>query len=358
MANFSEIAETIQARISHGDYRMQEFPSGKGLAVELGVDTRTVEKAMKHLARNGVLRRSETGRYEIDAVESAKELHLALLVPAFPSSYTLQLHQVLDRLASARGWKLRMVSYVHFRDPSVASSLRGFDGLFFMPGPDDAESNDVILPAHIVKQIKESARPIVIFNVDTSPMGIPCIDNASPFGVRNLLDTLLPGGHRNVACVNTQPTNPIVRERIDQWRLWKQLHGIEGPLFDDPVKPYANAMRKARESLSAIIERGELDATAIFCTTGEAGLGVIRALGEHGIEPGRDVAVCAADDHAGAAAMLRPSLTCLTDPDIAPYVEVCLDWMGRRGEWIGPLCIHPAEMPIFVGESTLLYRSK
>ncbi|MFA4945451.1 MAG: substrate-binding domain-containing protein [Lentisphaeria bacterium] len=364
MASYAEIAETIQARIGHGDYRLRRFPSGKRLAAELGVNPRTVERAMSHLLDSGILRRSKTGKYEISATQTAAGLHVALLVPAFPSFHTMLLHQVLDRLATARGWKLRLASYIHFRDPVVAATLRGFDATFFFPGAtDDAADRGAgaeLLPAWLVKQIEEAGRPIVMHGMDSSTLGIPCIYNASASGVRKLLDVLLPAGHRKVACVNAQPRGAIIRDRIDQWRLWTQLHGIAGKLFDAPTAPFGSAMHQARRSLGAAIGRGELEATtAIFCTTGATALGVMRALADHGLEPGRDIAVCATDDHAGEAPFLRPSLTCLQDPDIAPYLEVCLDWMARPGsEWIGPRCIHPAEMPLFVGESTALYRNK
>src|SRR5262245_56546475 len=85
MANHNDIAETIRSRIVHGDYRINGLPSGKGLALELGVNPRTVEKAMSRLFDVGVLRRLEGGRYEINHDEAVPQLHIALLAPAFPS---------------------------------------------------------------------------------------------------------------------------------------------------------------------------------------------------------------------------------------------------------------------------------
>jgi len=360
MASYSQIAEAIRSRITHGDYRMQEFPSGKGLSQELGVNPRTVERAMNHLLAHGILKRTESGRYEVNINSSGTDTYVSLLVPAFPSLYTMKVHQAIDRLASLRGWKLRQASYVHLHDPTVAASLRGFDATFFLPnGRALDERNDEVLPDYLVRQIKESGKPIVVINLDTSMYGIPCFRNNSPFGIRNLLDVLLKHGHKKVACLNAQPMDPVVRERIDQWHLWTQLHGIQGQLIDDQVEVFESVMNKVRKSLAEIIKRGELDATAIFCTTGAAALGAMRALTDMGIEPGRDIAVCSADDQAGEAMLLRPSLTCLTDPDITPYLDICLNWMARGGtDWVGPLCMQPSEMSIFVGESTSFYRPK
>ncbi len=360
MASYAQIADTIRNRISHGDYRMQEFPSGKGLAQELGVNPRTVERAMSHLSEHGILKRSGKGRYEVNPGHKSSDTYIALLVPAFPSLFTMKVHQAIDRLASARGWRLRQASYVHLHDPTVAASLRGFDAVFFLPnGRAIDERNDEVLPNYIVRQIKESGKPTVVINSDTSSYGIPCFQNSSPFGIRNLLDVLLRHGHKKVACLNAQPMDPAIRERIDQWQLWMQLHGIQGQLIDDQVEVFDFVMNKVRKLLTKLIKSGELDATAIFCTTGAAALGAMRALADLGIEPGRDIAICSADDHAGEAMLLRPSLTCLTDPDIMPYLEICISWMARGGsDWIGPLCLQPSEMPIFVGESTSFYRPK
>ena len=51
--------------------------------------------------------------------------------------------------------------------------------------------------------------------------------------------------------------------------------------------------------------------------------------------------------------MQVPSRTMLNPPDPGPYIEVCVDWFKRRNDsWIGPMLIQPANIPLYVGESS------
>ena len=44
---------------------------------------------------------------------------------------------------------------------------------------------------------------------------------------------------------------------------------------------------------------------------------------------------------------------CVVDPEPAPYLAACLDWMGSDGhDWKGPLHVQPSEVSLFIGEST------
>jgi hypothetical protein len=95
---------------------------------------------------------------------------------------------------------------------------------------------------------------------------------------------------------------------------------------------------------------GPLGATALLCLTMPAALGVTRALYERGLVVGKDVSVCAANDE-GIAAYLCPSLTATRMPDPTPYLAVGLEWMTGAA-YGGPLLSRPADVALFVGEST------
>ena len=345
MARYAQIAKALHTRIHHGDYRVREFPPLSELASELGVNPRTVGKAVNELLGDGILQRLSTGRITVNDGSKLQGGHLALLAPAYPSLGVLLAHDNILRVAQQRGWQAKLVNYAHWEDPTIALSLRGFDATFLIPSSE-------AIPPDVLALIKNSPHPVVVLDQDTSASGIPCLQFANSMAIPSLLNVLSNAGHRRVACFNSQPVDPVIKERIAHWALWKRMQGVNGQLIDD-LSPRGSVVERAYKCMSNVLRRKELDATAIFCTTGTAALGVMRALTDHELEPGLDIAVCAADDEAGSAPYFRPSLTCVRDPAWDPYLEVCLDWFAiGGGEWVGPLLVHPAQMPVYVGEST------
>jgi hypothetical protein len=77
----------------------------------------------------------------------------------------------------------------------------------------------------------------------------------------------------------------------------------------------------------------------------------MRALVDHGLWPGRDIAVCAGDGVLSQE--LIPSLTSPICPPDDPYFEMCLDWFASdEPQWSGPLLVQTLEGELFIGEST------
>ena len=122
---------------------------------------------------------------------------------------------------------------------------------------------------------------------------------------------------------------------------------------DEPVDLNESAIAGAYKVMQRQLKKDKLTNRALFCTTGAAALGAMRAISEAGYAVGSDIVVCAADDDVGMCRFLIPSVTCLQDPQIQPYIQVCLDWFARGGEgWVGPMVVQPTQMPLFIGEST------
>ncbi len=345
MAKYSKVAEMVAQQLERGDYRLRRFPSINQLAKEMSINPRTISKAVDELVRQGMLKRDDTGRVAVSTRFQNKIVHIALLHPAFASpAYTLA-QQQLRRLTDARGWQLKPVVYTHWYDPVINQSLNGFDGIFFMPPSED-------IPGDIIKLMAASPNRLVVTDQDISEHSVPSLQFTTPAAVSKLLNALLEGGHRNVICLSTQPNDPVIRERIEQWRLWCRMNKVDGRLIDRHVEPHGpSALESAYHTTCELVDAGELKDTAVFCTTGAAGVGVMRALIDRGLKPGHDIAVCAADDDAGRARYISPTLTCVRDPDWSAYLSVCLDWF-EGGDWIGPLLIQPHEVRLFHGEST------
>lgn len=346
MLKYAKIAKTVARRIELGDYRLRQFPSVVQLARELGINPRTVTKAVDELIQQGVLERDAAGRVDIRRDPEQATMHLALLQPAYQSvTYSLMQRNVI-RIAQGRGWQVKVVSYTHWHDPAIPSVLSGFDGVLLTPIAED-------VPADVVRLIKSSKAPLAVFDQDLSSEGIPSLQFHESGGVAALLDPLIALGHRDVACLNTQPSDSVIRDRIDLWQLWTRLRRSSARLFEHHVQPYESPMARAHAVITDLLKRNDLRETAIFCTTGAAAVGVMRALTDHNLVVGKDFSVCSADDHGGEAPYMIPRLTCLQNPSWDPYLEVCLDWFSTRGgPWVGPMCVRPSTTPVYTGEST------
>lgn len=348
MAKYHDIAQAIQARIEHGDYRLRGFPSYADLVTELGVNSRTVTRALATLVDQGVLERQSTGRLSVRAQNETRERIVGVLMPDWPSTNIMQWCRLISELCQKRGWRLKPVIYNHWHDMAITESLRGMDGLFFISLGDD-------IPPAVVEQIRQSSTAVVVLEQDISSTGIPCLRYWNPNSIELLINHLIVLGHRRVACLNTQPSSNVIRERIAAWRLWSSAHGVQGPLIDEPVNLYEPAEIKALDVIRKLLAENRLDATALICTTPWLALGAMRAIVDTGRKLGRDIAVCSVEEWTGMAPVLCPSLTCLTPPPMEPLLQVCMDYFEQQDPhaWLGSVLVQPAAMKLFVGESTL-----
>jgi len=351
-AKFARVSALLERRVRHGDYLLKDFPTDRQLAAEFGVDTRTARKAVAKLIDAGLLVRQANGRPAICRVAHREvgTLRIAMLSVAYPSPYTWRWMRVIGEAAAARGWMFRPVTYTHVEDPVVADTLDGFDGVFFgLPGVDPTE--------HLLRTVTRPGRPVVFLDADLSAHGLPSLWLSAPSHAADRLMAHLEGlGHQRVACLNTQPHNAVTDARIAAWRAWSEERGMAGALIDEPVESFGSPVERAYQTARAALCDGRAGlggATALLCCTAAAAKGVYRAAHECGLRIGPDLAVCAADDGAGDAPFFVPSLTSIRDPDPTPYVEQCLDWLAAGGQdWRGPLLTQPADVPLFVGEST------
>ena len=214
MAKYLDIARTLEQRIEHGDYRLRGFPAHGELVEEFNANSRTISKALNELLGSGRLERSDTGRVYLPRKSKQSALHLGLVVPAYPSPFVFYWHRIIESMADKRGWTFKLLPYTHWRDTTLSEALNGLSGVFFLPQGDD-------IPTDVVNRMVKSACPIVVLEQDISHTGIPCLRSLNPGGVERLLEHLRDKKHKDVACLNTQPVNNVIRERISYWELWK-----------------------------------------------------------------------------------------------------------------------------------------
>lgn len=347
MSKHSQIKQLLKARIDRGDYQVRPFPSVTRLARELEVNRRTAAKAMEALVADGRLEKSTTGRIAPVSLEQKKTLNLGVLVPAFPSPVVASRFRSIEQATHRRGWDVKLVGYHHVDDPVVYEAIEGFDALFMLP------LTETGFPGDVVAKLRSTGTKAVSLIADMTEHGLPSLTFENLASVSLVLDHLYALGHRRIAALNTQHRRGhIIARRIARYEQWKRGHGVEGPLFDEPVEIYEDTNVKACEVVRRCLEENRLDGVdAILCITGVA-LGVYRALADFGMVPGRDIAVAAADD-GRVANMLVPTLTAPIDASEGLQINACLDWFASDDpDWLGPLLVEAQAPTLFVGGST------
>ncbi|MEM6550542.1 MAG: substrate-binding domain-containing protein [Planctomycetota bacterium] len=349
MGRTNDLVSLIQRRVERADYTLGGLPAERELAAEAQVSRKTARKAIQTLIERGLLDRSPNGRVVVRGGSEGGVCQLALLKPAINAlgEVPLKLFQLADQ-ASVR---LRPVEFVHWDDPVIGETLSAFSGVFVMPPAEP-------IPEAIVDRFRSSDAAVVVLNSDVADLGLRCVDTCPTQNISTLLDHLRSLGHTQIDCINTQPQHEIIQARIDAWVRWRVAHGIEGQLYNQPVRSYEDARPAAYRLVGSILKDQQTQggpglASAVLCTTTPAAVAAMRRFSEAGLRVGHDISV-AAFDNEGVNRFLTPSLACLQQPDPTPYVKQCLDWMiagGHPSEWEGPLLLRPESIELFAGES-------
>jgi DNA-binding LacI/PurR family transcriptional regulator len=226
----------------------------------------------------------------------------------------------------------------------ISEALERFDGVFLMPSSES-------IPDSLLERLG-GARHLVSLEDDLSQWNVPSIRLLPPRCIHALGDHLYELGHRHIDCLNTQPEDHVIEQRMDQWLLWQRMHKVEGRLLREPVAPYDHAAPRAYEVMKRLLAAKKFKATALVCLTNATATGAIRALLEEGIRVGKDVSVCAMEGETQARYQW-PSRTVLEAPEPDIYVQACVDWFSKVSEpWVGPRLIEPTTLTLFQGEST------
>lgn len=348
-AKYLELVRVLERRVQAGDYALEQMPSERKLAAELGVSHMTARRAVQHLIETGLIKRNSTHSRSASA---KSKLKIACLVPEFdPASiYVVTLIGTLTKVVTVKGGIVRPVSYTGWHDPVIMDVLDGdFDGIFFLP-PND-------MPQVMLDRLAREAGRIVTLYRPLIEQGILCIDNGKPDAVSGLVAHLADLGHRHIAMLNCNPEDLVVHERVAGWRDELARRGLAGPLFNDPVMPGEFCDRHALPYVEKLIDQGQLGksspVTAMITTTLETARASIRALANRGLSVPKDLSI-ATCDAPWTAKMMVPSITTLDCPPINDYVEIGLEWIMSRGQnWNRPMLVRTDHVPVWVGESTV-----
>jgi DNA-binding LacI/PurR family transcriptional regulator len=348
-AKYAEIAQILQQQIKEKAYALNELPSERKLAAQLGVSYMTARKAVQSLVKDGVLERSLNGRVEICMPKSRAHASrtIGFLAPAQMSTWSAQsswlrdLSQVLEQ----RHGVLRPIAYVGDSDPIIFDALDGdFDGLF------------VILPRQVspllADRLQRMRGQLVVLWQDATHLGIPSIETGPAQFVSKLLDHLAGLGHQRIDCFNAQSLDWTARQRVAHWQVGLERRGLSGKLHDFTPRGSTTPAAAARLHVAGLLERGELDATALLCVNTSLAWGAVRACQDRGLRIGKDISICGFGE-IEIAELLNPSVTSIRPADRASFLKMGLEWIESKGtNWHRPLRLEPDDVELFVGEST------
>jgi DNA-binding LacI/PurR family transcriptional regulator len=154
-------------------------------------------------------------------------------------------------------------------------------------------------------------------------------------------------GHTRIDCVNTQPMDCVIQQRIEQWQRWCERHKITGRLWNRPVASYQSALPQAYHLMCDVLDDSSFNATAVVCMTMEVARATTAVIQKRGLVVGQDISVCTIGGE-DEAAYCYPSITNTEPSDATQIIQACLDWMINDAHVGKPVQINKSREMILV----------
>ena len=306
----------------------------KEIAREAGLSVSTVSLVLN----NRPCRVSDENRRRIKAIAAAKRYvpnqiarslvmqrsgTLGLIVPNIESRFFSRLAKNLEQRCRARGYALFITTSddLASQDIELISTLvtRGVEGLFIVMG-NQREGGE-----ELPERIAECPVPYVMIDRVLDELACDKVLFENELGGYLATRHLLEHGHRRIACIVNASRSETGRRRLDGYRRALDEFGVtfdQGLVFDSDY--YIPA---AYEAAAGVLET---DATAVFASSDNIALGLLKRLYECGRRVPRDYSVVSYDNSA-ADSLFEPALTAI-DQDVSVLAEEALALMLRRLE--------------------------
>lgn len=227
--------------------------------------------------------------------------------------------------------------FVHTLVESCRSA--GLHVLLFAPDPDDPVRGydelvrSTAVDAFVVTEtfrsnpqatwLAEHGIPFVAFGRPWEPAHEHTwVDVHGAAGTRAATRHLVERGHRRIAWVGWHRGSRLGDDRREGWKQEMAAHGFSRAGLGARVE---DSVASGREAATVLL--GEVAPTAFVCASDTLAMGVLHALADRGLAPGRDVAVVGYDD-SQAAHVVPGGLTTVRQPLEEVAVEVV---RGLRG---------------------------
>lgn len=238
-------------------------------------------------------------------------LFILLCVQTLQDRQTALIAEAVECRAAERGYRIIVSCFTGIPNPAqtVEEMLgpHGISSLVMVGAAKDVYDSEAF--DHL---LDEGIRPVLVGRTHQSP-GVSSILCDEWESGRIVVQHLLEQGVRDfwILC------DPIRRWQSQEVRIAAALEAARNQGFPEPrilqsAPEGTESSSAAQDAVSAMLSKGSRPA-AIFATRGALAFGAIRALREHGIVPGRDVAVIGNDDF-WPSDLVLPSLTMVRQP--------------------------------------------
>lgn len=253
------------------------------------------------------------------AMASRRTDLIGLIIPDARQPFFGEMAHAVEQAASERG-KMVLVGNTDYIGEREVHYLRAFLGM---------RVSGLILVSHALNDLAAAeidawdARVVLLHERPEAIDDVAVVTDdlgGAQLAVRHLLEH----GYEYVACMGGTAQTPAVgdpvSDHVEGWKRAMAEAGLstEGRLFEAPYNRY-DAYRVALEVLS-----GPDRPPAIFCSTDDQAIGVLRAARELGLRVPEDLAVAGFDDVAEAAFTDPPLTTVASDRDAMARAAVDL----------------------------------
>lgn len=177
----------------------------------------------------------------------------------------------------------------------------GADGVIMSPS--------VGTTAEDIKRAEGHGLPVTLVARTVDGAGVPAFLGNDEAGFKLVTDHLIEQGHRDIALVGGTRKTSTGRARRAGFAAAFDNAGLQMPTRKDIETPYDRSA--GYHAVEEILSNGK-PPTAIACCSDTVAIGVMNGLRQHGLEPGRDVAVTGYDD-IEEASISAPGLTTVAD---------------------------------------------
>lgn len=314
--------------------RRGRAPTLATVATAAGVSRQTVSNALNnpHLLRPETLARVQ---HAIDSLgyspnRAARNLRtrssnlIGLRVePAVENSANTLMDRFLHSLVESSkdaGYHVLLFSAKPGEDP-----MKGYDELLRSAAVDAFVITDTYRRNPQAPWLQQRGIPFVAFGRpwDEPEAAHPWVDVDGRAGVALAVDHLVDRGHTRIAWVGWQKGSYLGEDRRSGWVDRMHDHGLSTTRLSARGEDSVDFGRRATH---ALLESES--PTAFVCVSDTVAMGVLGALAEAGLYPGKDIGVVGFDDSV-AAQLAHPGLTSVRQPLEQVAVEI-LRLLGDR----------------------------
>ncbi len=272
----------------------------RDVAQAAGVSTATVSRALRGLpnvddqTRQRVCRVAADLDYVISPsasrLASGRTGSVAVITPYIARWFFSTVLSGAESVLASAGIDLLLMSvsnpFGQMRLPPAPRLRRRVDGALVIAIPaDDQELHEIL----------DLGMPTSMIGV--SVKGVPSVTIDDVQASRTATQHLVNLGHQRIGLIGGAPVSPPFTAGHDRRRGFMDVLAETGLSFDPSLESYGYFTIDGGERAMTDLLNQPVRPTAVFSMSDEMAFGAIRAMRNHGLQPGRDISIVGIDGH-------------------------------------------------------------